>query len=101
LCRCRQMVLFLGIAFVHLSRFGCWLETEWVGWKYGNGIRIIRYPYPLKHKYGYPYSNSNVVVKWIHPIRFCRFFSIWFHVYSAIFGTIRIRLYKIVSYVYN
>jgi hypothetical protein len=35
-------------------------------------------------------------------IRFCRFFfSIRFHMYSAISGTIYIRLYKTASCVYN
>jgi hypothetical protein len=59
-------------------------------WKWN---RIIRYPYLLKHKYGYPYSNSNVVVKWIHPNSFLSIFSLS--------DSIRIRLYKTVSYVSN
>jgi hypothetical protein len=55
-----------------------------------------------KYEYADSYSNSNMVVKWIQlNLLLSIFFSTRFHPYSVIPGTIRIRQYKTVRYVYK
>jgi hypothetical protein len=75
------------------SAFSVDLDINGV-WKWNPNYHLLKY----KYGYRYLYSNSNVVIKWIHPNSFLSIFSIWFHLYSAISCTIRIRLYKTVSY---